>query len=386
MRVDFVIVVIAGLAIEACKSGSPSVATGPVEARSVLAVGAAHSCLLREDGKVRCWGDNSNGGLGDGTAEKRSAAVEVKGLGGFVSDVSAGGDHACAIVSGGTAMCWGANRSGQLGDGTTAGHTTPVAVAGLGAKAKRISAGGDHTCALLETGGIACWGGNSTGELGDGTIAPRAKPKSPSGIGVGIAGVDHTCAVETSGGLKCWGLNVGFMYASGAGEPIWKVPRAVSGSFDAKISRLVMGDGRIGVLTKSGSAYCWGGGLYGLCGEETPGKGSAVPVKVSWLGNQAVSLAFGVDHGCALLKGGAVRCWGGTSFGQLGNGSTEGYSLSPVQVPGLESGVAQIAAGPFHTCALLADGAVRCWGRNDGGELGDGTVENRSAPVAVRGI
>jgi alpha-tubulin suppressor-like RCC1 family protein len=181
---------------------------------SAIAVGVGDgfpfTCALLDSGRVRCWGDNLFGELGDGTTTERHTPVAVAGLPTDVKGLAAGGDHACALLSSGGVKCWGANAYGQLGDGTTTIRHTPVTVSGL-SDVQAISAGGSHTCALLSSGGVVCWGTNGFGELGDGTTTDRHTPVAVSGLSSGVdaiaAGSDYTCALLAAGGFKCWGSN-----------------------------------------------------------------------------------------------------------------------------------------------------------------------------------
>jgi alpha-tubulin suppressor-like RCC1 family protein len=175
---------------------------------AALAGGQWHTCAVTAGGGVKCWGYNSRGQLGDGTTTKRSTPVDVTGLGSGVTALAAGGQHTCALTTNGGVKCWGANRYGQLGDGTNAGHYTPVAVSGLGSGVTALAAGEDYTCALTVSGGVKCWGANYAGELGDGTATDRNRPVTVSGLDSGAtnltAGREHACAL-VAGRTVCWG-------------------------------------------------------------------------------------------------------------------------------------------------------------------------------------
>jgi alpha-tubulin suppressor-like RCC1 family protein len=267
------------------RGASSSQTLPPLRNIAAIAAGEAHSCALTVGGGVKCWGRNRNGQLGDGTTEDRSTPVDVVGLTGGVEAIAVGQSHTCALMTEGGVKCWGANYSGQLGDGTTENRNTPADVVGLTGEVEAMTAGGSHTCALMVGGGVKCWGRNRNGQLGDGTTENRNTPVAVVGLASGVVAIA-------------------------------------------------------------------GGGL----------------------------------HTCALTVGGGVKCWGWNGFGQLGDGTTEDRS-TPVAVVGLESGVAVIAAGATfygtHTCALTTGARIKCWGFNSHGQLGDGTTRRRSTPVDV---
>jgi len=172
--------------------------------------GSEHTCAVLVAGGAKCWGANFSGQLGDGTNVNRNTPVTVSGVAGRVSVIASGSEHTCALSTGGAAVCWGANFSGQLGDGTNLNRNTPVNVSGLSSGVSAIAAGSEHTCAVT-VGGVKCWGANFSGQLGDGTNVNRRTPVSVSGIAGGVseilAGSSHTCALSTSGAMVCWGAN-----------------------------------------------------------------------------------------------------------------------------------------------------------------------------------
>jgi hypothetical protein len=161
-----------GLAAEAFVGVTSGALLGDVEA---VAAGENHSCALLSGGAVRCWGANGSGQLGNGTTTDFPAAMPVVGLGGTATAIAAGWLHTCALLNNGTVRCWGANGYGQLGDGTMTRRTTPVTVS-LPITATAIAAGGEHTCALLNDGTARCWGYNFYGQLGNGEFAFMTTP------------------------------------------------------------------------------------------------------------------------------------------------------------------------------------------------------------------
>jgi len=162
-------------------------------------------------GAVRCWGANEFGALGDGTTGRELTAVNVSGLTTGVASIAAGARHSCSLDSAGVVKCWGENRAGQIGDGTTSNSIFPSDVVGLSSGISRIAAGGRHTCALTTGGSVKCWGADGAGQLGDGTTTQRLTPVDVIGITGATAitvGVDHSCAILANGSARCWGYNI----------------------------------------------------------------------------------------------------------------------------------------------------------------------------------
>ncbi len=191
---------------------TPVAVSGLSSGVTAIAAGVRHSCALTNAGGVRCWGANIRGALGDGTTSRRPRqVVDVSGLSSGVTAIAAGHDYSCAVTSSADVKCWGYNRWGQLGDGTTSDRSTPVDVSGLSSGVTAISAGGTHSCAPMSSGGVKCWGRNNYGQLGDGTTSTSLTPVDVSGLRGGAtaiaAGSFHSCALRRSGGVKCWGLN-----------------------------------------------------------------------------------------------------------------------------------------------------------------------------------
>ena len=348
----------------------PPQASRPANFAAVVA-GEFHTCALTTGGAVWCWGDNPYGQLGDGTTTQRMTPVAVK-LEADIVAIAAGADHTCALTTGGAVTCWGGNWDGQLGDGTTSNHLDPVAVSGLGSGVAAIAAGGDHTCALTTAGAVMCWGTNYDGQLGDGTTDERPTPVAVQGLESGVvaiaAGLMHTCALTTSGAAKCWGTNYTGQLGDGTIDTRL-TPAAVSG-LGGGAAAIAAGGYHTCALLDGGAARCWGGNRDGQLGDGTTDD-RLTPTPVSGLSSGVAAIAAGAYHTCALLNGGAVRCWGSNQYGQLGDATTGDRLLTPAAVRGLGSGVAAIAAGDDHTCVLTTGGAVKCWGSNEYGQLGN---------------
>ena len=294
-----------------------------------VAAGDNHTCALMDSGRVRCWGFNNYGELGDGTTTDRSApASDILA---DVKAIAARTQNTCALMDSGGVRCWGANYAGQLGDGTTTSRPTPPTSDVL-TGVEALAVGVESTCALMESHGVRCWGANYDGELGDGTTTDRSTPPTSdvlTGVKAIATGTWNTCALMDSGGVRCWGANY-------AGQ---------------------LGDGT-------------------TTGRSTP------PTSDVLTGVRTI--ATGESHTCALMDSGGVRCWGQNYFGQLGDGTTTDRSTPPANDVLMD--VKAIAAGANHTCALMDSGGVRCWGLNWKGQVGDGTTTDRSTPVEVVGI
>ena len=187
-----------------------------------VSLGEFHSCALLESGMVKCWGNNENGMLGDGTTIGKSAPVDVLGLSSGVKEISVGAYHSCALLDTGEVRCWGNDSNGQLGDGGTVDKIQAVGVIGLSSGADCVATGTFHTCATLAAGGAKCWGLNGYGQLGTGDTTVRTQPADVSGLSAGVGMIDpgayHTCAAMETTGVKCWGNNVAGQLGIGSTE------------------------------------------------------------------------------------------------------------------------------------------------------------------------
>ena len=357
-----------------------------------IGYGWNHSCAITTGGALKCWGDNGSfigGQLGNGTTTASSTPVDVLTLSSGVQAVSGGRGHSCAILSSGGVKCWGGGFGGQLGDGSATMQTSPANyVTGLSSGVQAIAAGENHTCALTTGGAVKCWGEHGSGQLGNGGAMGTGSnvPVNVVGLSSGVqkiaAGGANSCALTTGGGVKCWGNDYYGQLGAGTSHADSASPVNVVGLSSGVVDISINGFSACAVMS-SGSVKCWGENGNKKLGDGTSSTNSSTPVNVIGVSN-AVAVTVGGYHVCALLGSGGVSCWGLNMSGELGRGTTT-VSENPGAVPGL-SGVEMIAAGDGHTCATLGDGTIKCWGKGASGQLGNGAIASSNVPVTVSGI
>jgi alpha-tubulin suppressor-like RCC1 family protein len=365
----------------------------------MVTAGSNHTCGLTIAGLAFCWGDNEAGQLGNGAGgywDPQTTPVPVA-LGHVYTHISAGDQHTCAVRDDGRVFCWGRNHLGQLGIGTsTAVQATPSPVVGAGMFVE-ASAGRRHTCAVTADGVAHCWGYRGFGALGTGAAIYRPVPVptalAPQAVALG-AGHRFHCALADDGSAWCWGRNgdgngyVGQLGTGAANGPEWCVQdnngnplsgtRAPCSTRPVRVAAggmefvaLTTGALHACALTAEGVAYCWGSNGGGQLGDGTVvDRASPTPVAGEVV---FAALAAGGASTCGLSSSGEAYCWGSNLFGQLGDGGTT-LSLTPVPVAGDRLFVA-IAAGGSHMCGMDGVGAVFCWGDNSAGQLGSANSE-----------
>lgn len=337
-------------AVPACAGDAlfqvPRAPSALVEARD-LTFGLRHGCLLGADGRPSCWGDASEGQMGAEPAVERERChgrpcrpepAPVDGAPALGS-IDAGWLHTCGVTEDGRVLCWGDDALDQLGRAAPGPGVAPVE--GLSAPAAQVSAGGLHTCALLQDGSVSCWGDGSSGQLGQQESLDSAMPVLVQGLPAPATQIDaggyHSCARLSDGGVACWGAN-----------------------------------------------------RFGQLGDGTRTT-SAGAVRVEGLAGPVRAVDVGLSFSCALLETGAVQCWGSNELGELGRGfddappEPDSPAAPPRTVEGLETGVVGLHVAGNHACAERQDGTLVCWGANELGQLGDGTVTGRDVPVAWTG-
>ncbi len=330
---------------------------------------------------ISCAGDNTSPSNFDKPVDP--AAGSVLGVTEALSfrQVSVGG-HSCGVATDDRVYCWGGNTWGQLGDGTTRSRSTPVAVQTT-LRFRSVSAGGQHTCALTTDDRAYCWGFGVGGQLGDGTTNNRSTPVAVGGgrrFRQVTAGRGHSCAVTRFDRAFCWGFNSSGQLGDGTNSNR-STPVAVHGGGN-RFRQVSAGGGfTCGVTTRS-RAYCWGSNFEGQLGDRTRVDHSRpAAVYGDRLFNQ---VSAGEFHTCGITTQKRAFCWGLNKQGQLGIGSLESRRrLRPVAVVGVRQFEA-VSAGREHSCGVTASSTF-CWGENSVGQLGDGTTTDRSAPTTVVG-
>lgn len=354
-----------------------------VPVRSIHA-GADRTYAVLQDGSLRAWGSNDVGSLGDGTSVARVAPVAIGGVT-AVRQVAVGLQHTCAITEPGQTWCWGNNANLQSGLALGTSSSVPALVPGVPAM-QAIAAGQVYTCALSRSPSsptvttLWCWGSNSVGQFGNGTTAASVPPTAVYGGAHDIAARDSTTCMLTHGlDVWCAGQNTFGQFGNGTNVPSTSFttsqhhrPEQVSvGSNGFSCARNLQGEVR-----------CAGNNASGQIGVGST-MSSLVPVLA--MVSDVTQVETGTEFACALKGDGTVWCWGRNEYGSVGVPSASAAMLNvtaPVQVAGLGD-VTQIALGARHACALKGDGTVRCWGRNQAGQLGDGTSRNRFGPTRV---
>lgn len=404
-----------------------------------ISLGMYYSCAISQSNELKCWGNNSYGQLGH-ESSMSPIGSQVNQMGAYlqasvISDkqiykISTGKTHSCAILSDGKVKCWGNNTSGQLGIGQNInnigrylGDITSQAPVDLGSSsALQISLPkfGEFSCALLANGQVKCWGGNTNGQLGQGHKINIGQNSSELGdalsaidLGSGVTakqvstGTNHACVITNEDKVKCWGgnqygqLGLGDTIERGGesqqmGDNLPYVP--LSGS--NKVLFITSGHDFNCALLDNGQVKCWGDGFFGkLANGGTSNIGSSgnqvENIQALNFGNGLIALEIssGYQHSCAVLNDGSVKCWGWGRYGQLGLESTESIGDQASElVNGIESvklgsneKVKSIASGYAHSCAILENHSIKCWGRNNYGQLGHEDTQDKGKEAGQMG-
>ncbi|CAM9579206.1 unnamed protein product [Ectocarpus sp. 6 AP-2014] len=408
-------------------------ALGCTPGARAASAGASHSCVVLVGGKIKCWGENFWGQVGQSDNLVRGDDASDMGdslpyvpLGEFeASLVASGSEFSCALAVDGAVKCWGRNSSGQLGlgdnetrggqdDAFEMGDKLPVLDLGTGVAVESIALAGSHACAVLADGKLKCWGENEGGQLGLGDTLTRGNATGQMGDNLPFVdlgdevlvssvalGAKHTCAVVGDGDVKCWGNNdggqLGYEDTTARGIAVGQMgdllPAVDLGTKQRAIA-VAAGFFHTCALLYTGDIKCWGFGSSGQLGQ---GSNSSIGNAVDSMGDNfgpvdlgadrtAIAVSLGGTHSCAALDDSTVKCWGGNGVGSLGLGDWLNRGLDPGEMgdnlptvglsfgPGLGA-ASNVFAGRFHTCVSGAEGDLACFGLNSGGQLGSGSDE-----------
>ncbi len=356
-----------------------------------LAPGKASACDIASGGVAECWGENYSGQLGDRTKIGKTAPVVAASSVGLRA-VAMGEFHACALASTGAAYCWGGNADGQLGTGVSRNAEVPTAAKST-VRFKSITAGRFHSCAITDAGKAYCWGDNSYAQLGT-TSTNDAPVPTPVATNLTFASIEAgsyiTCGVTTGGQGHCWGSDQTGQL--GDGGPIngqttdmSRTPVEVAGGMSWKT--ISAGSSFTCGVTTAGAGYCWGrAGYLGKEGDDDSSSPSPVSGGLSF-----ADISAGYAHSCGLTTSNEAWCWGTNLSGELGAETEHSVQRVPVRAGGGLT-FSEIAASPYgsFTCGVSMDRLTTyCWGRNDSGELGNGTTtganDRNFTPTVVKG-
>ncbi len=359
-----------------------------LQGAAAVFAGSGHSCLITSLGRLRCWGSNTFAELGFGVGSfDQLTPADVIGIDSPVVSAALGAAHTCALDANGYVYCWGLNSSAAVGIGSNTSYVAyPTLVTGLPGPARFVASQGNHTCTVLQTGGVMCWGLNDYGQIGNG--ASGARVTEPADV-VGLAaeavtiatGIYHSCAILRDGRIQCWGDNTFGQLATGAAAGFETAPTAPMSLTEPAVS-LLAGWMHTCALLKGGTVQCWGGNSVGQLGNGTFATSQPYPSEVEGL-TGVRSISGGPRHNCAVLAAGDVWCWGYDAE-VIPGAETVHHAPTPVRVELLTEPVAHAAVGITHTCALTSAQGVRCWGINAYGQLGTGQQgRNVTSPVEV---
>ena len=343
------------------------------ESESRVTLGRNHSCALRANGAVTCWGANVVAQLGNGTAPADGLVPSDNGV--TAISLAAGEFHTCALLAGGGVSCWGDNAHGQLGTGDAAPRPLPTEIL-PSSDIVELVAGNEHTCGRLATGRVMCTGA----AFAAGAAADRFAFELVAGIDDAVqlvGGSAFTCARRATDEVACWGLSM-FGLLGRFMAPNSAVPVTLTIN-DAMT--IAAGNNHACVLHRTKLVSCWGRNRDGNLGNDTLDD-SAMPVGVSGI-TGAVEIDAGDFYACARVGPADIRCWGNNEAWQLGTITEDPVrSRVPVQVTGLRD-IVQFSSGGLHSCAQTDAGKLLCWGGNTYGQLGDNTKTSRPTPTAV---
>jgi alpha-tubulin suppressor-like RCC1 family protein len=345
-----------------------------------VSAGDSHTCGVRSNGKLYCWGADYAGQVGDGSNDGDGAPYPRR-IGAFEdwSAVSAGGSHTCGIRHGGKLYCWGGDYTGQIGNGNgyDSNVISPKRIGSL-EDWSNVSAGRLHTCGVRKNGKLYCWGMDINGQVGDGDGS--SDKSAPVRIGTHEdwstvdAGSDHTCGVRTNGKLYCWGWDNLGQVGDGNGGSDTRVtaPRRIGTLEDW--SKVSTGAIHSCGIRHGGKLYCWGNDGNGQIGDGGSDKDKSAPVRVGTFEDWS-NVSAGIIHTCGIRTNGRLYCWGNDSKGQLGDGFLQHDGATGPRRIGTFEDWSKVSAGAAHTCGVRKNGKLYCWGSDDEAQIGNGEDE-----------
>jgi alpha-tubulin suppressor-like RCC1 family protein len=349
-----------------------------------ISAGNEHTCgidNMTAAGQLKCWGSNDHGQLGNGNQIDSLSPQVIDGNQGY-KKVVVGSAHTCGLTTGNLVKCWGRNNFGQLGTGNNTDAHIPVSVDGA-VQYKDVSTAGTSTCAVTQAGLLKCWGNNNFGVLGDGTTLNRDAPvvidSSVSYKTVSV-GELHTCAITEADVLKCWGHNAFYELGDGTAATRFLPVIIDSGTSYLKIAPSKVSSYHTCGITLAGKLKCWGNNDYGQLGDSTL-MSRAVPTLINAM-NFYTDVSTGFVHSCAVeADSQKLFCWGKNDFGQLGD-----YTFQQRNIPteaDTSQKIVKFSVGYNYTCGITNDGFLRCYGSNTQGQIGNGTIIDVSIPTII---
>lgn len=347
-----------------------------------VSAGYWFGCAIKTNRTLWCWGDDTYGEIADGPPETfgQNAPIQEATASSSWMSVASGRDHGCGLRGDGTIWCWGRDNYGQIGNGVTTGdQRTPVQETTNATDWSSLTVGDTHSCAIKTSGSLWCWGRDNTGQLGNGAtagdqVSPIQEVTSALDWTSVTAGNGHTCAIKSNGTLWCWGTDGSGQLGNGgvAGDQISPTQESTLATDWISVSA---GNGFTCATKTDGSVWCWGSDSVGQLGNGAVAGNQTSPSRESTNATDWASVDSGDSHACAVKRGGTLWCWGDDAYGALGNGQLSGNQISPSQESDNATSWTSVSAGNDTTCALMGSGEkgeLYCWGSNNFGELGAG--------------
>jgi alpha-tubulin suppressor-like RCC1 family protein len=381
-----------------------AVAGGRRGSAASLSAGAGHTCALLNNNTISCWGDDAKGQVGNSNVPGEPETYQTPEntqlpVGRTAKAIATGGENSCVVLDDNRQSCWGRDDSGQIGDGPSPSNiSAPTAVVATTETVVAVAVNVDYSCSLFTSGSVRCWGSDDDGQLGNGgadvgvdgadvdTASNARAVEFPSGLAASAVttGKTHACAILDNAQISCWGSNGDGEIGNGtSGTPVTAPSAALTLPAGRTAESVSAGGNHTCAVLDNEGVTCWGSDASGQLGNGASSADVTQPPSPISLPGGAVAVATGRAHSCAVLVSNELYCWGDDSQGQIGTAGPNANSPTPVLIP-IAPGVEAVALGDDHTCALLTNGGVTCWGSDTKGQLGNGAAEGSiSAPSGV---